>query len=66
MISAVSDAVADRWVAVSTALVNTSAAPGGSALFSPSTSRLTVLVPRCIRLASPSRAISAGNRAKNQ
>ena len=61
-----SEACADRLVAELTAWVNTPDAPGGSALFSSSTSRVTVLGPMFIRLTRPSSAISAGNRAKNQ
>ena len=57
---------ADRLVAACTAWVNTPDAPGGSALSSPLTSRCTVLEPMWIRLARPSSAISAGNRARNQ
>ena len=63
---AVSDADADRCVAEWTAWMNTFDAPGGSALVSPFTSRLTAPEPMWIRLARPSRAISAGNSARNQ
>ncbi len=66
MISAVSEALSDRVVAEVTAWLNTPDAPGGSALFSPSTSRCTVLAPTFMRLARPSRAIRAGNKARNQ
>jgi hypothetical protein len=66
MIKAVSDPAAERPLAELTASLNTVAAPGGSALSRPLTSRVTVAVPRCRRLVRPSRAISAGNRARNQ
>jgi hypothetical protein len=55
-----------RLVADWTAWLNTPEAPGGSALSRPLTSRVTVPPPTCTRLVTPSSAISAGNRARNQ
>jgi hypothetical protein len=66
MMIATSEPADDRPAADSTAWLNTSDAPGGSAVARPSTSRCTVPAPTCIRLARPSKAISAGNRARNQ
>ena len=66
MITAVSEPDDDRLVADWTAWPNTPAAPCGSALSRPLTSRVTVPPPRCSRLVRPSSAISAGNRARNQ
>ena len=66
MISAVSELPAERWVADWMAWLKTVEAPGGSALSRPSTSRCTVLELMCSRLARPSRAIRAGNSARNQ
>jgi len=64
--SAVSEAPDERVAAVLTASPNTAAAPGGSAVCRPFTRCCTALVPRCIKLARPSRAIGAGNSARNQ
>jgi hypothetical protein len=66
MITAVSDPAAERWVAAVIASLNTFDAPGGRAWDRPWTSCLTVDSPIWIRLASPSSAIRAGNRARNQ
>jgi hypothetical protein len=66
MITAVSDPPAERWVAAVTASLNTLDAPGGRAWDRPLTSWFTVEVPIWIKLASPSSAIRAGNRARNQ
>jgi hypothetical protein len=66
MTSAASEDPADRVVADVTAWLKTLDAPGGSALFRPLTSRCTVPGLTCVSLARPSRAISAGNKARNQ
>ena len=66
MIRAVSELAAERWMAELTAWLNTSAAPGGSALVRPLTRCCTMLELRWISLARPSRAIRAGNSARNQ
>jgi len=65
-IRAVSEAPDDRLVADWTAWLKTLEAPGGRALSRPSTSRLTVPPPICARLTTPSSAMTAGNRARNQ
>ena len=65
-VPAVSDDFADLLTAAWTASVSTPDAPGGSALFRPLTSLMTVPEPRRIRLAAPSSAMSAGNSARNQ
>jgi hypothetical protein len=66
MITAVSEPPDECSAADWTALLNTPAAPGGSVLSRPLTSRCTVPDPTWIKLATPSSAISAGNRDRNQ
>jgi hypothetical protein len=66
MTRAVSELAEERWTAEVMAWLNTSAAPGGSAFPRPVTSWCTALLLMCSRLARPSRAISAGNSARNQ
>ena len=48
------------------ASLKTEEAPGGNVLSKPLTSRCTVPDPMRARLATPSSAMSAGNRAGNQ
>src|SRR5215467_10140171 len=55
-----------RLVADFTACAKTSEAPGGRTLFTPLTSRSTVPLPNLISDVTPSSAIRAGNRARNQ
>jgi hypothetical protein len=66
MSRAVSELPDERLVAEVTAWLKTSAAPGGSAFSRPVTSRCTPLLLMCSRLASPSNAMTAGNRDRNQ
>ena len=66
MIRAVSELAAERWMADWTAWLKTPAAPGGRAFSRPLTRCCTMLELRCISLARPSRAMRAGNRARNQ
>jgi hypothetical protein len=66
MITAMSDPLAERWVAATMASLNTFDAPGGRARERPWTSFCTAPDPNWIRLATPSSAISAGNSDKNQ
>ena len=66
MIRAVSELCAVLVVADVTAVVNTSAAPGGSALLRPFTSLSMSPLPSLIRVVRPTSAISAGNKARNQ
>jgi hypothetical protein len=66
IISAVPALAADRLVADWTAWLNTVDAPGGKAWSRPLTSWCSLLFPMWIRLATPSSAIRAGNRARNQ
>ena len=66
MMTTVRDPCDVRLVAEFTAWVKTSEAPGGSALFNPLTSVCTVPLPTWISAATPSSAIRAGNKARNQ
>ena len=66
MIRAGSEPFAGLLAADWTAVLNTSDAPGGSAVPTPCTSRCTEPAPRCSRLVRPSSAIRSGNSARNQ
>ena len=66
MIRAVSEPAAERLMADWTAWLKTFAAPGGSAFSRPWTRCWTWLELRWISLARPSRAMRAGNSARNQ
>ena len=66
MMRTVTDAPFDALVALVTASVKTFEAPGGSAVFRPFIRRLSVPDPMWMREITPSAAMSAGNRARNQ
>ena len=66
MTRAVSEPADERAVADWTAWLNTADAPFGRLLSRPLISWCRPLLPTWVRVTTPSSAISAGNRARNQ